>query len=255
MGYDMYWEEELSEDEQRELERAEHKASVLSGIIHAEMDRLRQAGKEMRNAFTASGQEELARLRAENPQWIEGDGVFGFKVYGDPELVFLSEVLETIHDEVYAHRKHYFRLNISGMVFVAGALERVGVITATGGPEEWPKPGAFGLEEWPDLMVETEEGSWVKREPTDTEKRFLDRVEEIRAGGDDEVRGIPGWKFSTNDGWLVTPAECEAAWKQWVLTSDADRVAACDGDDGVALVNRFMEWTRDAASRGGFRVW
>lgn len=58
---------------------------------------------------------------------------------------------------------------------------------------------------------------------------------------------VPAHKFCSNDGWLVNPAQC------LVLAEKLEKVLTPDHEDAWAL--SFAAGCREAAPRGGFRVW
>jgi hypothetical protein len=74
------------------------------------------------------------------------------------------------------------------------------------------------------------------------------------ARGDTTPAGLPAYKLSSNDGWLVLPEEIRPALDLYrALTEPEKRVAAA----GVEL-DYWREWIAfldRAAAHGGFRVW
>lgn len=68
----------------------------------------------------------------------------------------------------------------------------------------------------------------------------------------DERPGLPAHKFSTNDGWWVTPAECLSAIQLWVK---AGRPVVDDFGRGDGPYNDVIPFLQKGAENGGFRVW
>lgn len=114
------------------------------------------------------------------------------------------------HDQDDYAEPGYFRLNAWGMRWCLGEMAARHMIFDAGRPPEFPD-----VADWEPM--------------TDADRRALD---EVLSWHGPEVPGIPAHKFGTNDGWIVTPAECEAAlqlaekwpppaenpevWKRWL---------------------------------------
>lgn len=145
-------------------------------------------------------------------------------------------------------RDDYFRLNISGMSWCRDFMIERGMAYEHRGLEwprfEWPKRENFERgEDYDVAQVEAEE------EYTKLTTPILEHHPE---GGDT----IPTFKFSSNDGWHVTEAECAAA---------VAAARAAGGDSPTYLnqegvwepVNWWEKWVDyldRASKRGGFRV-
>lgn len=81
---------------------------------------------------------------------------------------------------------------------------------------------------------------------------------------------LPGYKLCSNDGWLVSPAECMATALTWFegggrlkAQSTAETVAEEWNKEGdpvtpekvLAWVDEFVSWIAEATRHGGFRVY
>lgn len=96
----------------------------------------------------------------------------------------------------------YFRLNGWGMAKARDVMEPLGMVHWVGEHPPFPEPASFGLPRWPD------------EEDTDPRAvEFLAAVEQVLVWTP-EYPGIPGWKLSSNDGWIVTPIEIMGALHQ-----------------------------------------
>lgn len=114
----------------------------------------------------------------------------------------------------------YFRLNIFGMSHYRGYMGQLEMLDL-----ESPSPESGDQQQdWDDAVA---------------------------AQALDDPTGIPVYKLCSNDGWLVTPAECVAALQRY---QEADTDAVIEPDDKsywaqwIAFINR-------ASNNGGFRVW
>lgn len=148
--------------------------------------------------------------------------------------------------------KSYFRLNITGMGRCCGFMDEVGMITGEDAPG-FPTPDEYGLDEWPDdpADYEGDERKAAEAKLTPSSRKFLNDCQATTDYEPQPVNGIPVGKFSSNDGWLVTPAQCRAAvdkWKTAPLTAQRDIEAQADWwPSWIAFLDH-------AAERGGFRV-
>jgi hypothetical protein len=118
----------------------------------------------------------------------------------------------------------YFRLNVSGMSWACNVMDRFGMAFEDPSERpEWPKPEEYGTdydaisaleypEDYPDY-------TWTD-EALRAACQFKAEQDKILSWHGIEVPGIPFHKFSTNDGWIVLPAEAEAAVRIWKQAYD-----------------------------------
>jgi hypothetical protein len=109
----------------------------------------------------------------------------------------------------------YFRLNITGMGIWRGLMGELGMIFDAGELPEWPKIEAYGVT-WDDVERVEDPGFCADKPALDEETaeragRYIAERDELLAWHGPEVPGIPVHKFGSNDGWVVLPAECQAA--------------------------------------------
>ncbi|MFF3300932.1 hypothetical protein [Streptomyces sp. NPDC002908] len=160
---------------------------------------------------------------------------------GTPE----REAAEKAHREAFnalaAVEKSYFRLNIWGMSTCREWMDVLGMVTDQPAPE-WPEPGAYGLDDYPDEDSKT---------LTDDERKFLADHEAASDHEPQPVTGIPMYKLCSNDGWLVTAAQCAAALEAWEKAPAARRADVASEREWWPSWIAFLTHSKD---RGGFRV-
>lgn len=142
-----------------------------------------------------------------------------------------TEVMR-LSDERDRANLSYFRLNIWGMARYRDAMEIVGMGHWSEQPD-WPEPQDFGFasheEVWAaketldesdgDLTYKNGYDITVTAEMLDKARKFNDEQQAVLSSHPGETPGIPLWKFSSNDGWIVTPGECSSALQifgQWL---------------------------------------
>lgn len=181
------------------------------------------------------------------PWWAghtAGDGSPAFEAWRDQ-----IEIAHREYEEVDA--RLYFRLNIWGMGTAREELFRVHVMTDVD-HSPWPTPEDYGLSEY--VYADLKDGAWIDEETeqpiTDQSKLdYLEARRQVRDGiPEGDACGIPLYKVSSNDGWLVTPGEIRTgiAW--------ADHHHDGWRENLTPYVREFVIWMEYAASRGGFRV-
>ena len=125
------------------------------------------------------------------------------------------------HDQDNFDEPGYFCLNVSGMAWCYGEMTARKMIFDAG--QHPPLPGWTGDEE-----------SYRKLSAP------------VLAWHGPEIPGIPEHKFGTNDGWLVTPAECEAAVRIGRQRSPPAQHADIWAD--------WLDYMDRARTHGGFEV-
>lgn len=261
MGYDMYVADPDPVMAQRKSE--------LYGLIYGQ-DGLLQTVKKLDEAGEASPKKEGKNPFEFYPFWeaYEDEG-------GSEEFHFNLTALKRLfaeHDTVESHT--YFRLNIWGMGRCRDIMDERGeMVHYIGGHPEWPDLSDFGLDEYPeDVQYDddyNEIGPWPDGSP---EAQFVAARDAILAYSPPGVRGIPGWKLGSNDGWLVTEEDCKGALaclRDWAITqvddpSDDAAVRAkmvespiVRFDDGEGPVEWWEGWVtflETASTHGGFRT-
>jgi hypothetical protein len=143
----------------------------------------------------------------------------GFDMYLEKRITPATQTVEDAPDE------NYFRLNIFGMARFGGAMTALGMIDENAKPRvDFPH----------------------NDDPTALERCLAQR--------EATPAGLPAYKLSSNDGWLVLPEEIRPALELYrALREPETRVAAAGVEldywrDWIAFLDR-------AATHGGFRVW
>jgi hypothetical protein len=170
----------------------------------------------------------------------------------------------------------YFRLNIWGMGEYRKRLWEDDMLVDVG--SKWPDATEFGVAEhdengytrffpWVDELYEYTDGSDINHEDvpehiTDAQVQAFENYQaaenSVRFDSyQDEPEGIPVYKLGSNDGWLVTPDEIRAAFKN----KDIDELrlakeqADYEKDDDESYWLAFLIWMYESIDEGGFRVW
>lgn len=181
----------------------------------------------------------------------------------------------------------YFRFNIFGMQKVRETMEVAGMLTSEyrmPQDRDWPTLSDYLGERFGDDDADWddyERASDAWDDPADPEHEDFKRhpshgrfhtYMQVKAKVRDRehhtpVEGIPVHKLCSNDGWLVTPAECLAAVDAWYAQDGPHLRHALSyyaglpntGDD-VEFMDRTRRWymwlgfIKASAKRGGFRV-
>ncbi|ASU81537.1 hypothetical protein CDO52_00900 [Nocardiopsis gilva YIM 90087] len=150
----------------------------------------------------------------------------------------------------------YFRLNIFGMARYAEAMYRLGMLYPAD-PGAFPEAHDHGTTwEHVDAVQDLEggDGGRVVSGPAAAAARaYLDQVNAHLAQHPGEAAGIPSFKFSTNDGWHVTPEECRAAVKA-ARDATPNQLDANFADGDRQYWDEWIAYLERAADHGGFRV-
>lgn len=260
MGYDMHW---------RKKDEAEASAvAAASDQFHAacrERDRLPE--------------DEKGRFNMERAKEL-GDW--------DSHEVFdgRSDRYRAAQDKVHALReamseaeKSYFRLNIWGMGWARGVMDAFGMAFEDPSERpEWPKPEQYGTDYDALEALESPEyypdHTWTD-EALRAALAFKAEQDKILSWHGVEVPGIPFHKFGTNDGWIVLPAEAEAAVRIWKQKYDElgedraraivaaggmerdraiDAIGRSDADAYWSLWLRWVAYLADSVRHEGFEV-
>jgi hypothetical protein len=109
----------------------------------------------------------------------------------------------------------YFRLNMRGMGSWVDLMAELGMVFNAGRHPAWPEIESFGITY--DDLERVESPEYFKDEPpldeemAEKARRYIAERDALLAWHGPEIPGIPEHKFGSNDGWIVTPPECQAA--------------------------------------------
>lgn len=156
----------------------------------------------------------------------------------------------------------YFRLNIWGMGMMYDVMGVAGVLDFEARHPKWPKWPPKGMseeraEQLESIRFENEDADAPTTPPTRAEMEQIEAHRqaetEVRSKRSRKRGKVPGFKFGSNDGWIVTPEEC-------LLIAEAVReVLACgaewDPKSVLLLILRWAAYNELAAEHGGYKVW
>ncbi|MBO1332547.1 hypothetical protein [Streptomyces sp. VRA16 Mangrove soil] len=147
----------------------------------------------------------------------------------------------------------YFRLNIWGMGTARQLMGALDMMTDAPMPP-WPALETYDLTEYPDAPEHHPTGperDAAHTRLTDQERAFLD-TERATRDHDPQTPGIPAYKLTSNDGWLVSEREIKTALDAWDKTDPADqKQVRCE----FPWWDEWLEFLRYNSKRGGFRVY
>jgi hypothetical protein len=241
MGYDMRW-RKVDPDE-----------TVAYQAAHARFNEL----VAVRNALPKEERGTFNRVRGDEIGWDNEDAYDGQSA----RYRVAADAVHAAYDEMNDIRKSYYRLSITGMGMCRRLMYEVGMIFDDEPHPDWPEYEAYGV---------TDEQVDAVRYPEYAGDTVLDddlimRVARYEAASDHvlsyhgkEVPGIPAHKFGSNDGWIVTPVECESALR--IAAAKLDEI----GEDalGNLIENHFyrdmwatwLQYLRGAITHDGFEV-
>jgi hypothetical protein len=142
----------------------------------------------------------------------------GYDMYLERRVVPKEVLVEDAPDE------NYFRLNIWGMARFGEQMDRLGMIDP--------------LASQTILFTENDDEAANERVLTQCAAKPI---------------GIPGYKLSSNDGWLVLPEEIRAALVAYRALPAPE--SAIRGQVDLDYWRSWIAFLERAAERGGFRVW
>ncbi|MFJ9179400.1 hypothetical protein [Streptomyces sp. NPDC102360] len=168
-----------------------------------------------------------------------------------PDYAAAQAEVERAYDAMYAVDTAYFRLNIWGMSRFRELMDQLGMVVSDYGVPPWPhEPEGVTWDE----IDAAQNGNGASKSPARPEVvTYLKQCEAHVTWHPEPAFGMALHKFASNDGWLVTPEEIEAALVGY-RTHAGSEVKVIVGDD----VDYWLEWIaylERAQHRGGFRVW
>ncbi|GGL01306.1 hypothetical protein Ppa06_69870 [Planomonospora parontospora subsp. parontospora] len=244
MGYDMYW---------RRVDDAEKEAVTKARALF-------MAAVEARDALPG---EEAGVLNAERAKAHPAGYTADENYDGRSERYRQAQAaVVAASDTVDQVRKSYFRLNIFSMGRYRDAMYRLGMAFDDDPRPDWPRANNYGI---------TDEQVWAVESPEDYPEVYAaitsDMMSQILAyqqehervlswHGKTDMPGIPLHKFGSNDGWVVLPAECEAAVRIWRKHHDEHgdvQIQAVLGED-LSYWLKWIDFLQGAITHDGFEV-
>jgi hypothetical protein len=161
---------------------------------------------------------ERAKEHAEDRSFDDDANYDGRSLRWQAAQAKVHEAYEAMNDAEVS----YFRLNIWGMGEYCRLMDAFGMATDHGAAHPpWPEMDAYGIDDAAYEAVAYPEDAAEDAPPLDdltraAAERFVAAQNAVliwHEEGSPPV--IPGHKFSSNDGWIVTPDECTAAISAW----------------------------------------
>lgn len=157
----------------------------------------------------------------------------------------------------------YFRLNMFSMGRFCDAMVTLGMVFEDAPRPEWPKPESWGVTY--ELIERVESPEYFSDEPpldAETEeraRRWITERDRVLMWHGKEIPGIPLHKFGSNDGWIVLPAEAEAALRIYMAKLKEIGQDAMNNLIDNEIGNRgrwaqWLAWLNGAVSHDGFEV-
>lgn len=245
MGYDMHW---RKKDDSEEAAVAAARKVWDAAIAERNALPDGEQGQFNRAKFEAAGND----LDAHEVY----DGRTGRYIAAQDKVMAASRAMD-------AAEQSYFRLNIRGMSLWCDVMYEPGMAFEDDEHPPWPKAEDYGL---------TQEQAWAAMDPeeypgTDLTPQMLEAGKRMNAENDRilawhgkaDTPGIPLHKFSSNDGWIVLPVECEAALR--IYTAKLDEIGADTMHNfiGNKIGNRgrwaqWLAYLNGAITHDGFEV-
>ena len=148
----------------------------------------------------------------------------------------------------------YFRLNIYGMRTYRNVMEQIGMLEWDANPNglDWPSYEQYNVP-----MKDVEYNGQLYSEPNESSPEYVEwqkaQDEKLRWSG---TTVMPGHKFCSNDGWIVTPREIAKAldvWYEWRKEHDVCELLGSDDADPTYW-NKWIAFLETACEAGGFSV-
>lgn len=233
MGMDMYW---AKQPEHMKAAHEEARAEFFTRCNERDEIPKEEAGRKT-----------FEELRA-NPDAPARDATERYKA--------AQRAVNEAHKKMYEVEEYYFRLNWWGMSRFLNAMLGFGMAYPSENEADWPtyRDDLPGFE---DAVEAIEEG--MKPDcSSDVEAIAMtyvherDRIVQAHPGTE---KGIPSHKFSSNDGWWVTPEECRAALAAYEKNASMKELILADaGIADAAYWDKWIKFIRGAADHDGFKV-
>lgn len=190
---------------------------------------------------------------------------------GSEEAHEAQEAVTEAYELMSETDKNYFRYNIWGMGRCRSVMADLGMMKhpAAGSWPEMPSElegQAGALYDYTDDGVDQLDTPtcraalpWLTDELVALWRTYRADIEKYLSEHDRDTPGIAENKFSSNDGWHVTPGECVGAVGMFKRASDGKKRAAYDAAelnaDGVQYFEQWVKWLEYCSTRGGFKVY
>lgn len=175
---------------------------------------------------------------------------------GSVEAKAAQEVVHEAFEAMHVAETDYFRLNVWAMSRWVNAMRTLDMVCQPSESRDWPKIESYGVT-WADVEAVDYPDDAESRSPElhERARKYVAERDRLLADHGGECPGIPEHKFGSNDGWIVTPAECLAALR--ILREHSAEVVLSALEDAGCDVGYWDQWVQylvGAASHGGFEV-
>lgn len=164
---------------------------------------------------------------------------------GSDEAKHAQELVNTAYSRLHKANSLHFQLNNGGMGRTCKIMARYGML----------KPAIDGDVPWP----EAPEDYWEWADLDDDARPANPAYEAIRAAYEHKLTvhsgdtpGVAENKFSSNDGWIVTPGEAKSVQGLWNKMDPAERAAVIDE---AYWFGDWVLFNARAATRNGYTVY
>ncbi|MFF3959178.1 hypothetical protein ACFYY1_39190 [Streptomyces sp. NPDC001890] len=261
MGYDMYINNPMTDEEEATYQKA--RAAFDTAV--RERDELPhvlaeyQAAKRRRDTARARIKQE-GRSTALTTTVIEAGAEMHSLAVSHPGYRAAQQKVHEAHEDLQTAHTSYFRLNIRGMGAYRTVMHELGMLAT-----EYQKPSFPELPDgvtWEDVEAaekkvnpEAADGLPIKAAAA----IYAKELDAHLAWHPEHAPGIAVHKLGSNDGWLVTPQEIEAALAVY-RTHSADEVKSQlaselgDESDCIGYWIGWIAYLERAKTRGGFKV-
>lgn len=246
MGYDMRW-RNVDPDEAEAVAAARAEWNIAIGA---------------RDALPRSEAGVLVRERVMAGASLDSDDAYEGRT---PRWIAAQDQVRAASQAVSDARKSYFRLNMGGTGSFMRLMDRLGMTFEDDPHPPFPEAEDYGST-WDDVYAAETPEDYPGYEWTDSRLVAALKVKEasdavLAFHGKADTPGIPEHKFSTNDGWIVLPAECEAAvrtWREFVAAEGEEAainlVANLAGAGNTDYWLKWIAYLAGAARHDGFEV-
>lgn len=246
MGYDMRW---------RKVNPSETEAVAA---LNAEF----RAACEVRDALPRAEAGVLSRAAIAAGVSIDSDDAYEGRT---PRYRAAQDQVHAAYVAMYEAEKSYFRIGAFSMGAYVDLMLRLGMAFADDPHPPFPKPEECGTD-WDAVDAVRYPESYPDITFTDSRLvaalKFSEEVNRVLAWhGRADTPGIPEHKFSSNDGWIVLPAECEAAvriWQKFAEDESEEKASAVVAESlGEGRMETWAAWIAylaGAARHDGFEV-
>ncbi|MFE4304820.1 hypothetical protein ACFRR6_01890 [Streptomyces sp. NPDC056891] len=176
----------------------------------------------------------------------------------NPQRQEVLRKVDAAYDRLQEAHTSHFGLNNYGMSRYADAMDRLNMLATAYEPTSWPDlPNGLTWEEV-DAAREAPETPNGTLPAKAAALDYLHAIDAHLSWRPEALPGIAAHKFTSNDGWRVTPEEIETALAAYrTHTGEEVKAVLGDAEGGPIDIDRWMQWIaylERAKEREGFEV-